>query len=120
MTPRETEQERWMRIRQERLAARDPLKKERKTQRRIAEMHRKSQKRLSFLLMLQDIPHRVKGAFFGVIIGGIIGALMPIFSSKDWADFIWMATVPVVGIFGYFYGQALDARETIKDVFRRY
>lgn len=119
MAKRESEKERWIRIREQQLAARDPLRGERRTQRRIAEQHRRSQRRFSFSLMLEDIPYRMKGAFFGAILGGVIGALMPLLITASWADWIWIAAVIIVSVIGFLYGSALDAREQIKDALRR-
>ncbi len=115
----ESEKERWIRIREQQLAARDPLKGERKTQRRIAQQHRRSQRRFSIGLMLEDIPYRLTGAFFGAILGGVLGALMPLLLTASWVDWIWLPMVIVVAIVGFVYGSALDAREQIKDAMRR-
>jgi hypothetical protein len=119
MAKGESEQDRWIRIREQQLAARDPLKGERRTQRRIAEQHRRSQRRFSLGLMLEDIPYRLKGAFLGAILGGVLGALMPLLISAAWVDWIWIAAVIIVSILGFLYGGALDAREQIKDALRR-
>jgi hypothetical protein len=119
MTKRSSDQERWIRIREEQLAARDPLKRERQTHQRIAEQGRRSQRRFSLVLMLEDIPYRVQGAFFGALSGGLLGALMPMLFAPSWADWAWIPGVIIVAIMGFLYGSALDAREQIKDAMRR-
>ena len=113
MSKEDRELERLKRIRDRQLRARDPQVKQRKIQHNIAAKRRKSVRKFSLREIWADIPHKVKGTFMGAVIGLAVSIVLPMFVEANWVDIAGIAAILVLGIMGFFFGQASDTRDSL-------
>lgn len=118
MSNRKDEVERLMRLRQRQLSARDPHAKQREIDRRVATRRRKLRQQDSFLSVFTDVPFKWQGIVLGALIGLVILILLPLLVDAAWVDLAGLAAIIVLAIMGFFFGQALDVREELKDLMR--
>jgi hypothetical protein len=59
---------------------------------------------------------QVAGCSPGVLIGAIISILLSLLAHTDWADVIGVAAIAVFAILGFYFGQALDVRDELRDL----
>jgi len=107
---------RLQRLRERQLQARDPHAKQRKIDRRIADRRRRLEKRESFSSIFTDVPHKWQGVVVGVLIGAIISILLSLLVHAAWTDVIGVALIVVFAIIGFYFGQALDVRDELRDL----
>lgn len=112
------EQERLRRLRDQQLAARDPLVKQREFQRTSAQRERNAQSPYSLGRMWKDIPHAWKGFFFGLLLGCLALLVIPNFWISPWAVPCSASLIVVFGLIGMVFGRAFDTRDDIKDLMR--
>ena len=113
MSSEDRELERLKRIRDRQLSARDPQVKQRKIQRNIATKRRKAVRKFSLREIWAEIPHKVKGAFMGAVIGLAISIVLPMFVEAYWVDIVGVAAIFVLAVVGFFFGQASDTRDSL-------
>ena len=113
------EQERLRRLRDRQLAARDPHIKERKLQHGIAQRRRKAVQPFSIQRIWSEIPFIWRGSFYGMLVGALALAIVPLFVDSPLAVPCSAASIPILAIFGFFIGRAFDTREELKDLMRR-
>jgi uncharacterized protein YacL len=118
MSNRNDELERLQRLRERQLSARDPRAKERRTQRKVAARRRKLRKRLTLKDILLDIPYKWQGVIIGAIIGVIISIVLTLTVESSWVELLGLLAVLFIAMIGFVIGQALDAREELKDLMR--
>lgn len=108
------ESDRHRRIRDEQLRARDPLKKQRRLDREIADKRRRMSQPFSFGRMWQDLPHKWRGTFVGGLIGlgFLIGA--PYFIEGMWGLCVGIGAFPFAALVGFLLGRYQDSMEDIR------
>jgi hypothetical protein len=102
----QNEQERLRRIRDRQIQLRDPKIKDRKVQKGVAKKHRDS----------VDLPKIIRGTVIGLLLGLAILFVLPYLFDGAWVDLAGIAAVVIGAILGLIFGQALDARDRLKDV----
>jgi len=110
------EQNKLKRIRDRQLEARDPLKKQRRQDATIAVKHRKRTRSFSFEVMLDEIPARWVGVVIGLMVGGFLILVLPLFLDYDWLDYATVGGTLFFMILGFFVGRAIDSQDSIKDL----
>ena len=113
-----SEQERLRKLRQNQLADRDPLIKQRQFQRLSANRERGARKPVTFASIWRDIPGAWKGFFYGILLGTLLLIIVPTLWISPWAVPIGVLSILVFSIFGVIVGRALDARDNIKDLMK--
>ncbi len=78
------EQNRLRRLRDTQLGARDPLAKQRRLDREISQKQRRMRESFSFGRMWADLPHSVRSAFVGGLIGLVILLVAPALIEGTW------------------------------------
>lgn len=109
------EQERLKRLRESQLQARDPLVKQRKFQQSSAVKEKRMRKKLTLSGAWKDIPHVIKGPFYGLVLGAIITLLLPSFWDSPAAILVGAGITVLFLVIGMVIGNALDVREEIKN-----
>ena len=118
MSNQYSDQERFRRIRDRQITARDPQKKQRRQQREIAQRHRRSRQRFSLGTVWSQIPHRWRGILYGGLIGIGIILILPLVSDSSWVPAISAVAFLFLMILGFFIGRAIDTRDSLKDLMR--
>ena len=112
------DQERLRRLRDRQLSARDPQRKQRQVHGRIARKRRQSFESFSLGRMWSEIPHIWKGAFYGLTLGVIAIALVPLVWVSPWALPCSAGAALMFSILGLLIGRAQDTRDSLKDLVR--
>jgi hypothetical protein len=112
------DQERLRRLRDRQLISRDPQKKQRQLHGRIARKQRQSVESFSLGRMWSEIPHMWKGAFYGLTLGVLALALVPMLWVSPWALPCSAAVALMLSIMGFFIGRAQDTRDSLRDLVR--
>jgi hypothetical protein len=116
--PGESEQERWRRLRDGQVAARDPQTKQRRLHGQIARKQRSSVESFSIGRLWSEIPQIWKGALYGLFLGILGIVLVPLVWTSPWA-LPCAATIAVFAtILGLIIGRAADTRDSLKDLMR--
>ncbi|HSB88826.1 MAG TPA: hypothetical protein VLD63_02250 [Anaerolineales bacterium] len=108
------EQERLRRLRDRQLGARDPLAKQRRQDREIAQKQRRMRESFSFVKMWTDLPRRYRGAFVGGLIGLGILLVAPALVQGTWGLLLGVAAFPFSALIGFGIGRYEDTMEEIK------
>lgn len=108
------EQERLRRLREQQLQSRDPLTKQRKFQRNISVKEKRMRKPFSLVKAWADIPHTIKAAFYGLILGGGVIFILPASWDSPYAIYAAAGAALLFIIFGLIVGNSLDLRDDIK------
>jgi hypothetical protein len=119
MGDKNDELRRLKRIRDQQIRARDPSVKQKKLQRTIATKRRKSVRKFSFLDILREVPHKIKGPIIGAVVGLLIFLFLPYFVETSWIDFVGIGAIIFLTMLGFFLGQALDARDSLKELINK-
>jgi hypothetical protein len=112
------EQERLRRLRERQLADRDPKVKERQFQRMTAQREQKRDKSYSLARAWGDIPHIWRSSFYGLLVGLFIMLVLPYFWDSSWTFLVSVLATIVTTMFGAVVGNAIDAREELKNLMR--
>jgi len=112
----QNEQERLRRIRDRQIQLRDPKIKDRKVQNGVAKKHRASVESFSIAKIWTDLPKIITGTVIGMLVGLAILLVLPYLFSGAWVDIAGFASVLILALLGMIFGQALDARDRLKDV----
>ena len=115
MSKQNDEVERLRRLRERQLQARDPLAKQRKVERKVTARRRKQKTSFSFRAML-DVPYQWRGAIIGAVIGMGISIVLTLTLENQWTEVIGLLIVVFLAVLGFVFGQAIDAREELKDL----
>lgn len=119
MSDQQDERERIRRIRERQLQARDPKAVYRKTQQVMSRRGRRYQKRLTLREIFTDVPHKWRGFFLGAIMGAVISIVLPLLWDAMAAELIGFASIAVLALLGFAFGQALELRDELRDFSRR-
>ena len=112
----QNEQERLRRIRDRQIQLRDPKIKDMKLQKGVAKKHRDSVEPFSITRIWTDLPKIIRGTVIGMLVGLAILIVLPYLFEGGWVDLAGIAAVVILAIMGMIFGQALDARDRLKDV----
>ncbi|HET7009483.1 MAG TPA: hypothetical protein VFI11_01805 [Anaerolineales bacterium] len=107
--------ERFRRIRDQQLRARDPLTKQRRMDGEIAQKRRRMQQSFSLITMWRDIPHRWRNGLVGILIGLAVLLIAPSVIEGSWGLCLGGIAVPFAGLVGFLIGRYEDAMEDIKE-----
>lgn len=110
------DQERFRRIRDQQLASRDPLAKQRKVGRSIAEKQRRAQTRFSFGQVWREIPHKWRDMLGGAVLGVIIVIAAPMLVPGTWSLCIGLGGFVFVTLLGFLIGRYEDTKEDVEDL----
>jgi hypothetical protein len=108
------EQERLRRLRDRQLGTRDPLAKQRRQDREIAQKQRRMRESFSFGRMWTDLPRRYRGALAGAIVGLGFLLVAPILVEGTWGLLIGVVAFPFAALVGFAIGRYEDTMEEIK------
>ena len=119
MSGQNDELKRLKRIRDQQIRARDPSVKQKKLQHTISTRRRKSVRKLSFIDILREVSYKVKGTLIGFIIGLLIFLILPYLVDTSWIDYVGIGAILFLTILGFSLGQALDARDSLKELINK-
>jgi len=108
------DQERLRRLRDQQLRARDPLTKQRRMDKEIARKQRRMREPFSFGGMWRDLPHRLRGAFVGGLIGLAVLLIAPSLIEAPWGLCLGAFALPFAALVGFLLGRYDDSMEDIK------
>jgi uncharacterized membrane protein len=117
MSFQDSEGDRLRRLREKQIRARDPLAKQRRVEGAVARRRRASVKRFS-LGELRKIPHKWMWMTAGLVVGVIVLIVLPSLWGNKYADIVGLVAILLLAVVGYFFGQALDARDELRDLTR--
>ena len=112
----ENDAERFKRIRDQQLKARDPQTREHKIQHDISIRQRKSRQSFSFRKMLADVPRTWSGLILGIFLGLLVSIILPLFISASWVNFLGLGITFFLAILGLAVGHGLDGRRELEDL----
>jgi len=112
------EQERLRQLRDRQLRARDPMTKQHRLERTIAQRHRRAQEPFSMVRIWSEIPHKWKGVFYGLVGGALLLVVLPMFWSSPWATLLPIILIPFFVFLGFLFGRAADVRDELNDLMR--
>ena len=118
MSNENQEIERLKRLREQQLRARDPHVKQRQFQRTSAERERKRDTSYSLRKLWRDLPLILRYSIFGFLFGLLVFFMLPLFWDSPWVTIVSIVIVLVITIFSALVGNAVAAREKIKDLIR--
>lgn len=112
------EVERFKRIRDNQIRARDPQKKVRKTQHHIATRYRRSRKKVTAKSVYSETPKKWIGMVAGLFLGFIVLILLPVFIESIHTDLYGIGAMFALALIGFAIGQAADAKADLEDLIR--
>ncbi len=115
----ENDADRFKRIRDQQLGARDPQKKDRKLQHSIAHKYRRTREPLDLKRVIGEVPHKWKGIIIGAFIGLLILILLPYVVKVSWVNLIGIMAVFFCMLVGFAIGQAADTRDELRDLIQK-
>lgn len=108
--------ERIRRIRDRQLELRDPSVEQKRVQRQIAKKRRSRVEKFSLGAIFGDIPKMITGTLIGILIGLLIFLILPyIWPEAAWVDIAGVGVTVIGAFFGFFFGRAIDARDSLSD-----
>lgn len=110
--------ERFKRIRDKQISARDPQKKVRKTQHKIATRYQRSRKPVTAKSVFSDVPKKWMGFVIGAFLGFFVLILLPFFIDSTLTDLIGIGVLVALAFLGFAIGQAADAKADLEDLIR--
>lgn len=119
MPDRNDEVERYKRIRDQQLRARDPQKSERRIHHDIATRHRRTREPFSFRRMVSEVPKKWGGLIIGGFLGFVILVLLPNVIEHRLIDLIGILVMMFLMLIGFAIGQAADAKKDLEDLIKK-
>jgi hypothetical protein len=114
--PPKDDAERFRRIRDKQIAARDPMVKVRKLDHTVSQKHRRARQSFSVVRMWLDIPKVWRGTLLGGLVGVVILAVLPYFVPESWAVIGGLAALGFLVLLGFALGRYMDSRDEIKNL----
>lgn len=112
--PPKDDADRYRRIRDKQIAARDPMTKVRKLDRSVAEKQHRHRQSFSLVRMWLDIPKMWRGTFLGGIVGVLILAVLPLWLPETWAVCGGLGALGFLVALGFSLGRYEDSQDEIK------
>lgn len=116
--PPKDDAERFRRIRDKQIAARDPMVKVRKLDHTVSQKHRRARQSFSVLRMWRDIPKMWRGTFLGGLVGVLILAVLPLWLPETWAICGGLGALGFLVALGFSLGRYEDSQDEIKDLMK--
>jgi len=116
--PPKDDAERFARIRDKQIAARDPMVKVRKLDHTVSVKHRRHRTSFSLVRMWLDIPKVWRGTMIGGLLGLLVLFILPIFLPGDWGTLGGLAALGFLLLLGFSLGRYQDSRDEIKDLMK--
>jgi F0F1-type ATP synthase assembly protein I len=113
---RDDEIERLRRLRDRQISLRDPGQKQEKVQHQVARKRRASREPFRFSRIFTDLPKVITGTLLGLLIGILIVIVLPYFVHTEWVNIAGIGAAVILTFFGAAFGQAIDARDRLRDV----
>ena len=107
--------DRFRKIRDQQLHARDPLKKQHRLDQEISRKRRRMQGSFSLVRMWTDLPHKWRGGFIGSLIGLGVLIAAPAMLEGFWGLCIGGAALPFAALVGFLVGRYQDTLDEIRD-----
>jgi uncharacterized membrane protein len=106
--------ERLRHLRERQIQVRDPQKKQRKIQGRVAGQY---QKRRNYTVSdgIADLPHKWKGLIIGAIIGLLAAILISLFVTATWGFWLGIFAMIIAPLLGFLFGMSFDWRDDLRD-----
>jgi hypothetical protein len=114
--PEQDDIERWKKIQNDRLQARDPQAKQKAIQHKVAAKNRSIRARESSKNPLADVPAKWWGMLIGAVLGVVVTIVIPSFLPGLWGDVIGLLSILILSIVGFMFGQAIDVRRDLKEL----
>jgi uncharacterized membrane protein len=116
--PPKDDADRFARIRDKQIAARDPMVKVRKLDHTVSEKHRRHRTSFSLVRMWLDIPKVWRGTIIGGLLGLLVMLVVPTFVPGDWGTLGGLAALGFLLLLGFSLGRYQDSRDEIKDLMK--
>ena len=116
--PPKDDAERFARIRDKQIAARDPMVKVRKLDQTVSQKVRRSRTSFSVVRMWLDIPKTWRGTIIGGLIGLLVLFILPSFVPGDWGTLGGLAALGFLVLLGFSLGRYQDSRDEIKELMK--
>jgi hypothetical protein len=113
---REDDVERLRRLRDRQISLRDPGVKQQKVQRHVATKRRASREPFKFSRIFTDVPKVITWTLAGMLLGIGVVIVLPYFVHTEWVNIAGIAAAVILTFFGAAFGQAVDARDRLRDV----
>jgi hypothetical protein len=113
------EVDRLVRLRQQQLKARDPHAKQRAIDRKVARRRARTRKQPgSYFEVFTDVPRKWQGIVIGLLLGLLVWIGLNLLVSASWVDIVGLASVVGLAIIGFYFGQAIDTRDELRELMR--
>jgi uncharacterized membrane protein len=112
--PSDKDAERFRRIRDEQIAARDPMVKVRKLDRSVSQKQRRMRESFSVVRMWTDIPKIWRYTIVGGLVGVVVLLVLPHFVPEPWGVLGGVGAIGILIILGFSLGWYEDSRDEIK------
>jgi len=110
----DNELERLKRLREQQIAARDPLKKQRKSQREVTRKYR-ARKYTTLKDMFDAVSHKWVGLLIGFMLGIITWILLASYYHELWVDIAGIIAMILFPAIGVLLGSIFDWRDNLRN-----
>jgi uncharacterized membrane protein len=118
MSREKDDAERFRRIRDKQIAARDPMVKVHKVDRSVSQKQRRMRESFSMRRMWVDIPKTWRYMLVGLVVGILVLAVLPLFVPAPWGVLGGVGAVFFLIIMGMSVGRYEDSKDEIKDLMK--
>jgi len=115
MAGTDDEIERWERIRDRQIAARDPSVTRKTRYQRVAQRQTSNRKKMTFSDIVHVFSYKVIGFFTGLLLGFIAWVVMSILLIDWWVDWAGLITAILLSALGILVGASFDWRQDLRD-----
>lgn len=123
MSKQEDEIQRLIRIRDQQVQARDPLKKQKRLNREVARRHRQAAGSFSYDRtigeMFSSLSHRLRGGIYGLLLGTAATVVITLTIQESWAPVAGLVLFFLFPLVGLIIGAAFDWRDRLRDELKR-
>lgn len=123
MAKQEDEIQRLIRIRDQQVQARDPLKKQKRLNREVARRHRQAADSFSYDRtigeMFSSLSHRLRGGIYGLLLGTVATVVITLTIQESWAPVAGLVLFFLFPLIGLIIGAAFDWRDNLRDELKR-
>ncbi len=110
--------ERFRRIRDKQVAARDPMIKVRKLDHSVSAKQRRMRESFSMGRMWSEIPKTWRYMLLGLVVGILVLVVLPLFVPEPWGVFGGIGAICFLIILGMSVGRYEDSKDEIKDLMK--
>jgi len=113
---RDDEVERLRRLRDRQISLRDPGVKQERVQRQVAHKRRANREPFQLSRIFSEVPKVITWTIAGLLLGIGIVIVLPYFVHAEWVNLASIGATVVLMFFGAAFGQAVDARDRLRDI----